>query len=782
MSFKPGRFKGVSYTSKMKFYQGKKQLMVIYAALAVYLGAILVIGRYFAMSPASLILTFFGLLSIPGFSLARLFKIKLGEYLDEFILWITLGLIFALLGCALAIILGWTISILMLVYLVSIIGLFIISLIIDLFKLAEPEITFKCSWKKLLDINNLSFLIVIALAMIVVAGIGIQGTLFRGGDANFHLSILRKAYEGARLTPANLSFIKSDTLHVAYGFPVWHVFLSLLAKFSKVDIYLLWKTISIPLSILAILIWYWLAKQFFSSRFMAIISLAIFLNYIFLWKTGYLFTMTSQPDTLNNILFLPLAVGLFLKYVFGKTTKARGDLKILSVLVIFGILMGLIHITQYLYLMIMVALMGFIWLLSQWRLPNFKIVLTRLGLFLGANLIIFLPVLIFLEFKSHHLLSRTFAALWRSHNIRKLRYVSFAELNLHGKLSIMVLPLAIVFIKKQRALIFLVAIYLLLFLTFYNPISHLMVRIGGYIFVNRIFGSIVWHFLVLGLILGFLILLVDRLVERLSLTKTWRIIINLIFVFAVVAFYWVQVKFQTAASIFNWLFSESTDNWLNHNYLWVITGVTIVVIAIIIGQSRWPKTADFFQFTEPKNNLVSVSFVLAILLILFSTTYSYLWEYTNLTIRSLYLFKSASHLDLRTGENHLKNVTASMGGQAMVDFVRTSVPAKSVFFAPGSTVTLTFPTLLDQYMVDYAGKKLFNQTSQIYKDKVPLEEKLQLINKGKIEYILLNHPSQQGESFFDQYPQYFQKIFKNESIIYKVLPQAIQDGQKYSNQ
>lgn len=757
-----------------KIFQDKKRLMIIYAVMALWLVSVVVISQTTVMTPWSLILVFFGLLAVPGFSLARIFKIKFQEGFDQFMIWLALGLMFGLMVCAIAMLSGLTVFTLVLLYLISIGALLITSFIFDLYRKSDPEIPLKWSWRQIFDTNNLGYLIIIVLAGIMVAGIGIQGTLFRGGDANFHLSILRKAFEIDPLTPGNLSFIKSKTIHVAYGLPIWHIFLGMLARLMQSDPFLMWKAISMPLSILAIFVWYWLAKAIFNNRFMAYVALAVFLNYIFNWNTGYLFTLLPFPDSLNNYLLLPLAITLLLKYVFGPLDKKFGDWKILSIFVIFNLFLVNIHITQYLYLMIMIGILGVLWL-CNWRSPDFKPIIIRIGLALGANLVLFLPFLAYVEAKSH-MLSEVLVSLWKYNDPRKLRYIGFDTLNYFGKWAFVLVIPTLMFFRKQKAILFLSVMYLFLALTFFQPISHFLVRVFGYIFVSRIFGSIIWHFLILAVIYGFIILIFDRLIN--FLPKVWRWVINIVFIAGAVMFIWTQARFQTATKAFDWIYSKPVDNWFNTNYLWAIGVLTIVTAVILILQWKKPKTIDWFKFYEPKNGLMASSLIVVLIVILFGTTYSYLWDYTKLTNSSSYLVKPVSMVDVRTGEGNMDSVIMGIGGQEMVNFVKQNLPTKQVFLVPGSVVN-TFSTILDQYMIAYPRKKVVGQTQKIYNEKnqISLEDALKKLKDTKVEYILLTDAPDQNQAFFDRYPEHFERIFpasgpagNGESEIYQFIP------------
>jgi hypothetical protein len=119
----------------------------------------------------------------------------------------------------------------------------------------------------------------------------------------------------------------------------------------------------------------------------------------------------------------------------------------------------------------------------------------------------------------------------------------------------------------------------------------------------------------------------------------------------------------------------------------------------------------------------------------------------------------------------------TIGGQKMVDFIKTNIPPKSVFLTAGTTSYL-FPVALDQFMAAYPRTGALNRALQLYDNKYTLEQKIAQIGKAKIEYIALYAAPKQGKDFFDAHPEYFKKVFDNgdnTSMIYQVLPKAYED-------
>src|SRR3989344_3627414 len=79
----------------MKLLEGKRDLIFIYTFFALFGGIVLIINKYLVLHPWILLLTFFFLITSPGFALSRICKIEfLSDLLGQFILWITLGFVF----------------------------------------------------------------------------------------------------------------------------------------------------------------------------------------------------------------------------------------------------------------------------------------------------------------------------------------------------------------------------------------------------------------------------------------------------------------------------------------------------------------------------------------------------------------------------------------------------------------------------------------------------------------------------------------------------------------
>lgn len=750
-----------------KFFLDKNWLMVGYALMAILLAVVIFTAKNIVLNPWSITLVFLGILLIPGFSLARIFKINFeNDKLGQVILWLALGLIFSLLISFIAMFAGISILVLNRTYPFILAVLLVLAAFLDLSRpMAASEHICHLEWKKILTFENLLSLFLLLFGIVGIIAIVFKGSLFRGGDPNYHLSILRKAFDGAPLTPANLSFIKSETSHIAYGLPVWHVFLALIARFHLTEPFILWKTISIPLSIFSMLVWYWLALKVFNNRFFASLALIFFLLHIFNLNSGYYFTCLPLPDTLNTFLIFPLAISLCLKYIFDKTT----DYKLLLTTAILVIFMAVIHLTQYFYFLMALVSLTLVWLIFQWKNPDFKDILKRIFWVFAASFLIFLPLVGLLELKSH-IISHTFKTMLATNDPRGLRYALFIDWDIFFKYSYLAAPLVLLFVKKQPRLSFLFGLLLITPIAYIKPVSVILVKFLDYILVNRLLGSITWNYFVFALIFGFLVILVDRLITKLSFSKFSKIASNILLILATALF--VQLQFIQGLGEFLYIkvFSDATDLLLDQYHFWIL-GIIIAITAIIliIGYFR-PKVSDFFELTTIKHSLVPVCLIIALMTIFISSTYGTHWGYV-VAVQERKLATAPSEM-----AKFEKDTISGMGGQEMINFVKANISPDSVFMAPGSAIQ-TMPMVVDQFMAAYPHTAKSDRLSELYDEIYTPEQKLGLVKEFEIQYIVLYRPANQGEKYFDSYPQYYEKVFNNnESSIYKVWPQAYIDA------
>lgn len=736
----------------------------------IWAGSVWVINHFFALAPWTIFLTFFLLILLPGFCLARIFKFRFEEdYLGQIILFLTLGFTAICLLIFGTMFFGLTIFGLLNVFIIFMGFLFLLSFIFDFFIWKETFKPIKISFRDIFQVKNLNFFLVFSLILFVLLIVTTKGSLFRGGDPNFHLSILRKVSEGSALTPENLGFTKSKLIHIAYGFPVWHIFLGLLIKISRTDIFNLWGEIVLPLTTTVFLVWYWLFQRIFSNRNLVILAFLLFILFSFTWDTGYLFTTLPIPHTLSQLILLPLAIGLTLKYIFDKNL----NYKFLFCLSIFLILTAIIHLTQYFYYTIIMVFFVLVFALLRFGDYDFKEIFKKTLLTIFANMIIILPFIIFLEVKSH-VISAIWKSLIKADFSPPLRYRSFISFNYFAKYAYLTMPLILLFIKKNRQLIFLFTLFLITPIAYSETIGFIrtwLLRFLRHVFMNRLYGTVTWHFAVWALILGFLMILIDRFISRMAkISKYSRYLINFTFLFSAGYLVWAQTESSFLTGLYAKVFSKDMDKWLNEHYLWILLFVIILVTVLLFWQKRQPKIVEFFRLEEIKNPLPN--FFLSFMLIIFFLGPNYK------SIDEILKQKKISNIFFQPAQYELVTLATNYsGGQETVAFIKDNLPVKSVILVPES-VSRYMPLLLDQFMVAYARSLASQEYSKIYRPDISPEEKLSLLAHSQSNYVMLTKPGQ-GKTFFDSFPEYFQMIFQNnKAFIYQVNLQKLQKEAK----
>ena len=753
----------------IKLFQNKRKLLITYIAFVLWFILALFLAKNVALAPWTLIIVFGAVTLVPGFALCRIFKINFeNDTLGLFILYFTAGLIFSLIISFVAMMAGWNILILNDFYPWILASVFILAIAFDFLRpvkeIEEPAFKKSFQWRNVFQSENFLILFLILLSGVLLLVIGVQGSLFRGGDPSFHLSIIRKAFDGQSLGPRDLSFTKDEIVHIAYGFPILHIFWALLARFQNSDIFVLWKTISLPLAIMAILVWYWLFRQIFLNRFLALMSLLFFLIYINWWSNGWLFTCLPIPDTFNSTLVLPLTVGLSLKYIFNKSA----NYKVLLCLSILALLMAAIHLTQYIYFLFIVLFLLIMWLILRWRDSEYKPIAKKICWTLITGVLIILPFGILLEAKSH-VISEVFRTYVGSNPVRKVKYDNFTKFNTWSKYGYLLLPLVFLFIRKNRPLIFVAALFLIVPIVYIRSVSYILMKVFGYIWVNRLFASVTWHFIALGFVSGLVFLLIGRGLRKISASIYWQVGVNILLTLMGGIFVYFQVKNQIALSIYDYIFGNNTNAWLGKNYILILAiTIFVVLIFIVAGQYR-PKILAWTDLAKLKGDWSAFVLTIVLALIFFSSSYRVLGDMVKVGLAQNYSFRSAGHIDLRTGNNNITAMANGVGGENMIAFVRENLPPKSVFLAPG-TNNYIFPMFVDQYMATYNGTARQKRLAQVYQSGALMADKIKYRKSAQVEYILLNQPERQGEQIFDQNSANFKKIFADtHSVIYEVF-------------
>lgn len=741
-----------------------KSLFLTYI-LAVICTIIFYVILKFPLTPLTLTFGFFFLVLVPGFALSRIFNLEMKSNIDKIAYFISLGFIFIFSLILLAMVLGLSANLLIIIGIATYSIIFLLGLGLDL---TCKESIFSYSFPKIKDFSIINIIVgfiliaLIGFTMVVLDGLG---ALFKGGDPSFHLAIVKKAYEGISLSANNLSLVEGS-VHITYGYPVWHVFLGLLAKIFHSDIFVLWRAVVVPVSLLSIFIWYWLARKIMPTKTMALFMVIVYLVYILNKNTAFLFTCISIPDTLNNLVFMPLSIGLVLNYVFSKTAiNLKKDWLILAIIALLGIFMAIIHLTQFFYLLILIFILGLVYFVFFSKEDETKLVIQKCALVFGANLIILIPLAVVLIVKSNVL--ETLSGLFQNNPTEvfpSLAYRNFSKFNSLAKYAYIFSPLLLLFVRKNRNLTFLIALFLIVPIFYFEPVKLITMKALGYIFVNRMYGSLVWHFVMWAFVFGVLFAFIDKLMTLLTFSKKYlKVIINVLALVFLVVFGYLQYRYNFADVFYSGIYNVKIDNWMNNNYGIAIIILSIIGLVIFFFQKSKPKLASFFDLSNANTFWTPVLIVCFLVLML---TY-------NKMEFSKWFKSSASHNYLFSAVtyNSAPTITAA-GGADLVNFINQNIPRKSVILVPGNIV-FALPIVTDQYMAGYPRSSVLDRYLIFYSDKYTDEVKLTNLKKSKIDYILVNKPSSQNIAFFERYPDLFTKIYDSTVILFKVNQSAL---------
>lgn len=735
----------------MNLFQNNKNLFLIYGFFLLWIVFSALLSRIAPSTTVSLITVFFLLIITPGFSLSRIFKLRFNNDLPgQLALWLALGFIFTFSLNLIGIFLGFKIIFLLKLFLVFLSLLLASAFIFDL-KRQELENKPLLDWK----LNKISsstllptLLVIFCLAILYI--VGFQGSLLFGGDPTFHLSIIRKAFDNLALTINNLSYTKSNTIQLTYGLPIWHIFIAMLARLMRLDPINIYGQIAVPLLLAVYLVWYWLLKLILPTKNFVILAFFLFLIFTFA-PTGYLARCLVLPDTFNRLLLMPLCFALSLKYIFDKTLSYK-FLIILSLLLIF---LTIIHENQYFYFMFTMMIMVVIYAITQFRQSSYKETLKRILLSMASNLILFFAFAGVLETHGK-VFTSTLKTLLANPDNRKIKYDNFTSWNILSLYTYLFLPFTLIFLKKHRSLIFTLAIILAPFLGYLNILKPIMIRFG-YIFLNRLYNlALDYQAMIWALILGFALILIDRLLRPFTRTFTkLRSIINVIFA---VAGIFVILKHNNLINLYNKLFSSNAQSWLSDHLSLLFVAMFLITISIVIGMSKSPKLNRFFNLEEP--HLIFANFCLIFILLLFfifSSVSTVKDIFKNSNKSSLYFLSQTD--DKKVFENYYSNIF----NPEIADFINTNIAAKSIILAPQNQ-NIILPTLTDQYMAYYphSSKETF-YNDNLFLD-IPIGQKISYLKEGKIGYIM----DESKSAYWDKYPEYFKKIYQGQYNIYQV--------------
>lgn len=744
----------------------KSNIFLIYLGWIVS-GILVLLCQFFKITPLILAFLVMFLVLWPGFGISRLTKLKLGEdTLSQIVTWLMFGLVMILgLNC-LTLLFGWTMNALVTIIFSLSLILFIGAFILDFQRQTFKQADFH--WRSLMPDIWTTLILILSFLMLTV--IAFKGSIIKGGAPLFHIAMMLKAISKEPLTLHNIAY-QPDVINIAYLFPIWHIFLGICAKISHLDIFTLWQRIILPLSIMSILVWSWLARQILPSRQVQALGILFFLIFSFTWDDGYVFTALAIPNIFSQLILLPLAVGSTLYYIFLPTNNDNRSKQAiwpwLITLIPFSVVLALVHPQGYFYYFFIIGSLLIFWLVLRFKEPNYKIVLSRIAMALGSSVIAFLPILIVWQFLGQHTLTNTFAALWNNPKPEQVRFIKITTWSLSMKYAFVMLPLILLFIKKQRQLLLILATAVMIPIVSMEFLRPLILKTVSYLWLRRLPANVFWHFLILALIIGFLFLVFDRIISKLNHTYQKIISILLGIFFGVMIL--VQLKFGWVEKSYNLIMGSDANHWMNRYYLWGIIALLIIVIITMILRRFYPKLANYFQLEKARNPFIYVFLTLMVSFLLLAPSYQALAQ------------APISRLikPIKKNQNQVY-IEYYVGGRTVIDFIEKNMSPSAVFdcyqcyFYLLPVVNVKMPVYGDNADDLYLG---------IYNIKLPIKDRIKIIDQAKMEYLLISVDPKKINRLtndFDAFPQYFTKIFtkkpmpkERNAVIYKVNREQI---------
>lgn len=710
------------------------------------------ITRFLPPMPIGLMIAVFFMVFAPGFAIGRLLRLDLENTLDKIIASMTIGFTYTwLLGFA-AILLGLNLSTLTIIWLGLLGILFTIALFKDIKQ--TPTETPKLKLKDIFNLNNLIYLLVFAVAFLILMYLVRTGALFKGGDANYHLATLRKVIGDQPLTIHNLNYAR-DKMLIVYGFPVWHIFLGLAVKLAHSNIFIVWRDMAATLLGLAMLVWYWLARKILPNRDMAVIAFSIFALVGFYWGPAFVYSSFPIPHTFTQLLLLPLAVGLSLIYIYD-----RPNWKLLIIIILLILTGSAVHITFYFYLLTILISFFIFYAALGWSRADYKKVLQRLATIISLQIVIILPLALMLELKGHAV-SNYFKIFQAPTYQTNVKYDSLAELSEFSLYAYVGLPLVLAFTKRYQKLIMIFSVLLVVPVIYFTLLQNSLSRLVGFVYVKRLYGNLDWNFLVWALVVGFILILIDRLIFRLShLGKFYRWVVNILFgLGASFLFYW-QARANWAGMLWQKIFDGSIYNWVAENYLWLMIILIFISVAIFVWQIKQPKIQEFFNLEDAKLPLARFFLVSIFVLILVAPEWTLFKTYLFSKSGPQFFYRSMTPITKVKADTY----SNSIGGAGVTEFINLNIPSKSVFDTNSGYFYL--PIMVDQHMPIYQSTAN-TEHRDLYSDETTLARRLDILHRYSIDYILVK-PPKEGKSIIESLPQYFTKIYDGKFTIYQV--------------
>ncbi len=690
------------------------------------------------------IFAFFALF-LPGWLLIRVFNLKTQDFVSFWLIVFLLGLSFYFIINLFAVILGIDINLLLKIYYLLLPILWLIALFKDI-KRPPSAGGIKFQIKDIFKLENLYYILPICAGLFII-----WVTLSRGPDLNgdpyFHLAIIRKAIDGNSLSSESLAFTKTSLQNPTTILPTWHIMLASISKTLSLDILVCWKNIIFFLTILSIFTWYFFAKVIFNKKVWAVLATLLFMIFIFYGGPGYIFSRLAVPDTLAQFILLPLGLALVFKYIF------ENDLnwKMLVISVLGAISLLFVHATHYFYLVLIIFTFGLLYSIFYFKEADYKATLKKI---FKVSLAILAPLIllaVFLEFYSG-MFSRILSEFTRAPELT-ISYDKFIKFGLVYQYGYFLLPFVFLFIKNKRIMIIL-ALVLLIPLIYGTPLKDILSRYLSFVFTDRLLSNTGLYFLVFTLLGGCILRLIDQSINKLSTKAKDYLDIILFTLFGVIVIIGLNTEI-ISNFVYGIFYSKITHSFIiQYTLLIFATSIIAAIIFWIIDKKYWQKK-ELCKITSYKN--IFTTFILMAII-------SFVLITPSIKNANLYFSLNPSP---STKDFFLGNFK---GDKEVINFIKTQLPAKSVFLADSETIK-TFSVMLDQYMAYNLGSAWDNNLNRIFQPNIPDWQKDELITSPKytIDYIFVRDPKIQDKKYFENNPNLFKKIYDKDSQIYEVI-------------
>ena len=682
-------------------------------------------------------MVFLYLVFLPGRLLAKIFKLDSSDLVGRLLLFFILGLSFYFLVNFIAIALGLSLNVLVLMTFFLLIGLLGAAFIFDYRRPSgELKLTIKLKQRE-----NLYYLLPVAVGIFILWWVNFKGAGL-DGDPYLHLSIIRKALEGDSLSSRALALTKTQLINPAYVYPAWHIFLAFLSRIFSLDIFTAWTQVMVGLALVSFLSWYWLSRIIFQKTAWTILAFLLWLIFVFYVGPGYLFTRLSVPDTFAQLILLPLGLAFALKYIF----QPERQLLLVNFLIAFMLLV--LHGPHYFYLLILLIFFGVLYAATYWQNQDYYLRLRAFLAVVASQLAALVLVFAIIELRSQALTAAIIEFYKSSGGV--VFSTDFTKLGLLYKYGLLLLPLTLVFWRWPK-FAFIITAMLLVPVVYWTPLQVVFNKTLSGVFTDRLPANTSFYFFVLALIVGAIFLIKDYFFSRLAKKiQSFSLIgLGLIGLCLII----LETKSHLISNfVYQIFYAKPTNAWVNLHYWWFLGAISLLAatILIIIYLSKIKKPD-----LEYKNHL----FVFALMAIL---------AYGLISPSIANVRAQIKEPPKLTGEAYFLYLIN--GDWQALDFIRQQIPAKSIILA-NANVSKGLATLADQYLAYSPGSSYEKKFVWVFDPANPDLAKAEIVSDPKwaIDYICLVKFSVEAEHF-RLHPELYRKIFQNQQTeIYQVI-------------